>query len=174
MGFCCLRASQGALVVRNLPANVGDAGDAAQPLWAFGREGLTTELYQLSKYWPTAHWVFWGEHPQLRVHPFQDTFVLVRRGMATRWDQRAPLPSTLRAPGGASAKEPTCQCRRHRDSGWIPGSGRSPGGGHGNPLQYSCLENSMDRGAWWATAYRVTKSQTRLNRLSMPARKGEY
>ena len=38
-----------------------------------------------------------------------------------------------------------------RDSGLIPGSGRSPGGWHGNPLQYSCLENPMDRGAWWAT-----------------------
>ena len=42
------------------------------------------------------------------------------------------------------------------------GSGRSPAGGHGNPLQYSCLENSMDRGAWRATAHKVTKSQTRL------------
>ena len=46
---------------------------------------------------------------------------------------------------------------------------RSPGGGHGNPLQYSCLENSMDRGAWQATVHGVTKSQTRLKRLSMYA-----
>ena len=44
----------------------------------------------------------------------------------------------------------------------IPRSGRSPGGGHGNPLNYSCLENPMDRGAWWATVHWVTKSQTRL------------
>ena len=44
-------------------------------------------------------------------------------------------------PGGASGKEPTCQCRRHRDMGSIPGSGRSPGEGHDNPLHYSCLEN---------------------------------
>ena len=44
----------------------------------------------------------------------------------------------------------------------IPGSGRSPGEGNGNPLQYSCLENHMDRGAWWATVHRVTKSQTQL------------
>ena len=44
-----------------------------------------------------------------------------------------------------------------RDLGSIPGSGRSPGGGHGNPLQYSCLENSMDRGAWQATVHRVNK-----------------
>ena len=44
-----------------------------------------------------------------------------------------------------------------RDLGSIPGSGRSPGGGHGNPLQYSCLENSMDRGAWQAMVHRVNK-----------------
>ena len=43
-----------------------------------------------------------------------------------------------------------------RDSGLIPGPGRSPGGGHGNLLQYSCLENPMDRGAWWATVHGVT------------------
>ena len=42
----------------------------------------------------------------------------------------------------------------------IPGSGRSPGGGNGNPLQYSCLENSMDRGAWWDTVSGVTNSRT--------------
>ena len=45
-----------------------------------------------------------------------------------------------------------------RDEGLIPGSGRSPGGGHDNPLQYSCLESSMDRGAWWATVHGVTES----------------
>ena len=49
-------------------------------------------------------------------------------------------------------------------------SGRSPGGGQGHPLQYSCLENSMDRGAWWAMIHRVTKSQTRLKGLSMHPR----
>ena len=49
-----------------------------------------------------------------------------------------------------------------RDMGLIPGSGRTPAGGHGNPLQYSCLENPMDRGAWWATIHRVTKSRARL------------
>ena len=47
-----------------------------------------------------------------------------------------------------------------RDSGSISGSGRSLGGVHGNPLQYACRENAMDRGAWWATVHRVTKSQT--------------
>ena len=47
-----------------------------------------------------------------------------------------------------------------KDVGLTPGSGRSPEGGHGNPLQYSCLENPMDRGAWWATVYRVTELDT--------------
>ena len=46
-----------------------------------------------------------------------------------------------------------------RDMGSIPGWGRSPGGGHGNPLQYFCLENPMDRGAWRATVHRIKKSQ---------------
>ena len=50
-----------------------------------------------------------------------------------------------------------------RDEGSIPGSGRSPGEENGNPLQYSCLENPMDRIAWWATVHRVTKSRTRLS-----------
>ena len=44
--------------------------------------------------------------------------------------------------------------------GLIPGSGRSPGGGHGSPLQYSCLENPVDRGAWWATVHGVSQSRT--------------
>ena len=50
-----------------------------------------------------------------------------------------------------------------RDMASVPGSGRSPGGGHGNPLQYPCLENPMDRGAWRATVRGVTESQTRLS-----------
>ena len=54
-----------------------------------------------------------------------------------------------------------------RDVASIPGSGRSLGGGHGNPLQYSCLENPMGRGGWWPIVRGVTKSQTRLKRLSV-------
>ena len=63
-------------------------------------------------------------------------------------------------PGGTDDKESSCSVR---DVGWIPGLGRSPGGGHGNPLQYSGLENSMDRGAWWATVHGAAKSQTGLS-----------
>ena len=57
-------------------------------------------------------------------------------------------------------KNPSANARDIRDTGLIPGSERSPGGGHGNPFQYSCLENPMDRGWWWATVHRVAKSQT--------------
>ena len=55
------------------------------------------------------------------------------------------------------------------DAGLIPVSGRSPEGGHGNTLQYSCLENPMDRGAWRATVHRVMQSRTQLKRLSTHA-----
>ena len=58
-----------------------------------------------------------------------------------------------------SGKESACNAG---DLGLIPGLGGSPGEGIGNPLQYSCLENSMDRGAWWATVHGVTKSRTQL------------
>ena len=57
-------------------------------------------------------------------------------------------------------KNPPANTVDKRDMSLIPGSGRSPGGGHGNPLQYSCLENSMDRGTWQATVHGVTKSHT--------------
>ena len=63
-------------------------------------------------------------------------------------------------PGGPSGKESASQSEDIRDMGSIPGSGRSPGGGNGNPLWYSCLENPMDIGAWQAMVHQVTKSQT--------------
>ena len=63
-------------------------------------------------------------------------------------------------PGAAGGKDPAASAGGLGDAGWIPGPGRSPGGGHGHPLQYSCLENPMDRGAWRATVHGVAKSQT--------------
>ena len=64
-------------------------------------------------------------------------------------------------PGGSGSKESTCN---EGDPGLIPGSGKSPGEGHGNPFQYSFPENPMDRGAWWVTVHEVAKSQTQLTK----------
>ena len=63
-------------------------------------------------------------------------------------------------------KNPPVSAGDIRDSGLIPGSGRSPRGGHAKPFQYSCLANPMDRGAWWAKVHRVGKSRTWLKQLS--------
>ena len=60
-------------------------------------------------------------------------------------------------PDGLRGKESACNAGDTGDAGLIPGSGRSAGGGNGNPLQYSCLRNPMDRGAWWATVHGVAK-----------------
>ena len=70
------------------------------------------------------------------------------------------IQSVLGFPGGSDGK---MSASNEGDPGSIPGSGRSPGEGNGHPLQYSCLENSMDGGAWWATVHGVTESRTRLS-----------
>ena len=64
------------------------------------------------------------------------------------------------SPHGSDGKESACNVR---DLGLIPGLGRSPGEGNGSPLQYSCLENPMETGSWWATVHGVAKSQSRLS-----------
>ena len=69
-------------------------------------------------------------------------------------------PPDVGFPAGSGSKVSACS---EGDLGSIPGLGRSPGEGNGNPLQYSCLENPMDRGAWWATVPGVTESPTRLS-----------
>ena len=76
---------------------------------------------------------------------------LVYSKLLLRASQVAPMVKDLPANAGDV-----------RDTGSIPGLGKSPGGGHGNPLQFSCLGNPMDKGAWQATAHRVAKSQTQL------------
>ena len=83
--------------------------------------------------------------------------------LAVLWINTHFVPNhngTMGFPGDTGG-ELACQCRRHKrckSVGLMPGLGRSPAGGQGNPLQYSCLENPMDRGAWWATAHGVTHS----------------
>ena len=66
-------------------------------------------------------------------------------------------------PDGSVGKESACNAADSEDAAWIPWLVRSPGGGHGNPFQYSCLENPVDREGWRATVHRVTKSQTQLS-----------
>ena len=66
-------------------------------------------------------------------------------------------------PDGSTVKNPPDNAGDVGDAALIPGLGRSPGQGNGNPLQYSCLGNAMDRGAWWAVVYGVAKSRTRFS-----------
>ena len=66
-------------------------------------------------------------------------------------------------PDGSAGKESACDAEDTRDMGSIPGSGRSPGGGNGNSLLYSCLKSPTDRGAWWATVHGVAKSWIQLS-----------
>ena len=70
---------------------------------------------------------------------------------------------SMGSPGGSGGKNPPAMQETLRDPGSIPGSGRCPGGEHGNPLQCSCLENPMDRGAWQAAVHGVLRSWTRLS-----------
>ena len=74
-----------------------------------------------------------------------------------------PLKIRIPKPPWLSSKESSCNAGDVEDSSSIPGSGRSPRGGNGNLLQYSCLENPMDRGAWQATVHRVARSQIQLS-----------
>ena len=71
--------------------------------------------------------------------------------------------TSLDLPDGAVVKNPSANAGDTRGAGSVTGLGRSSGEGNGNPLQYYCLENAMDRGAWWATVHGVAKSQTRLS-----------
>ena len=77
--------------------------------------------------------------------------------------QTATIAFLSGCPGDAVVKNPPANAGDAKDTGLIPGSERSPGGGHGNPRQYSCLENLMHRGAWGATVHEAAKSWTRLS-----------
>ena len=74
--------------------------------------------------------------------------------------ERLNFQKHMRFPGVSVVKNPPANAGEAHS---IPGRGRSPGEGNGNPLQYSCLENSMNKGAWWATVCRVSKSGTQLS-----------
>ena len=78
-------------------------------------------------------------------------------GYSLQGHKRVGHDLTTQLPSGSVSKESACNAE---DPGLMPGSGRSPGEGNGNPLWYSCLENSMDRGACWATVHGIAKSWT--------------
>ena len=84
--------------------------------------------------------------------------------MATHWNHDYGVNNIRAPPGGSEVKASACNAG---DLSSIPGSGRSTGEGNGNPSQYSCLENPMDGGAWWATVHRVAKSWTRLSDFTL-------
>ena len=87
----------------------------------------------------------------------------VRHNLVTELSKAGITDATGGFPGGSVIKNPPANAG---DTGPIPGSGRFPGGGHDKPLQYSCLENPMDRGAWRAIIHRVINSRTQLKRLT--------
>ena len=102
---------------------------------------------------------FFNKH-LLKTHCIPGTLLSIKK-----------LTLNVTKPGGASGKE---SGEDVRDSGSIPGLGSSPGGGRGNPFQYSCLESPMDREAWQAAVHAVAKHQTWLNRLSTHACMNNY
>ena len=130
--------------------------------------------YSLIKEWRLCqerpeHTIFLGIHPSQLCILFikidaASAIISILDSMSNKEDNRTngqdvrhhfpSLPSPPGLPRWLSAKESTCQCRRSRFNPWV---GRSPGGGNGNPFQYSCLRNPMDRGAWRAAVHGVTK-----------------
>ena len=99
----------------------------------------------------------------MSLYRITQTYQIVLQSM---WLLFKTMPDVGRFPGGT--KEPACQCRSIRDAGSIPRSRRSSGGGHGNPIEYSCLENPMNRGAWQAIVHRVTESNMTEARTHPP------
>ena len=118
--------------------------------------GESGELHPRSPLRPLSAWdsaislpALWGKH-----HP-----LLVPSSPSNSGGDQTPLHALPILPGGSVVKN--LPAGDTGDPGSIPGSGRSPGGGNGNPVQYSCLENPRDGGAWWAAVYGVTQSRSR-------------
>ena len=98
----------------------------------------------------------------LLKNPFYKSIFKKYWGQTVQWR----IKLSLGFPGGSEVKVSACNAG---NLGSIPGSGRSPGEGNGKPLQYSCLENPMDGGAWWATVHGVARSRTRLSDFTLQA-----
>ena len=127
--------------------NTGEEGDNR------GQDGWTASLTQWTWVWANSgRWWRTGMPGVLQSTGSQR----VGHDWATEWQN----PGFCWLPRRLSGKESTCQYRRRRFDPWIR---EIPGGGNSNLLHYSCLENPMDRGDWWAIAHGVTESQTQLN-----------
>ena len=169
------RASQVVLVAKYPPANAGDTRDAGlipgsgrsparghgNPLQYFCLQNPMGRACQATAHRVTNSqtWMKWLAHTRPRENPpggSNEYLNKIPKEHLRRW------PHYIYAifPGGSVGKETTYS---GRDLSSIPGSGRSPGEGDSNTLQYSCLENPMDRGSWWASVHEVTKSQTQLS-----------
>ena len=148
-------------------------GEVAAPFWRRGSEELANvNLCQMKEFRGGQIWadqIAWGKIRRKGVYMnekqtcgWRNKQVQMSKsfeGCGRRW---LPKGCWGGFPGGTSGREPACSAGAIRDAGSIPGSGRSPVEERGNLLQYSCLENPMDSGAWWATVHGVVKSQTRL------------
>ena len=107
-------------------------------------------------YWATGEAPSQAENIFLNIREFT-----TRRSI--RWCSERMFRLWMGFPSGSVGKESSCNAG---DLGSIPGLWRSPGGGHGNPLQYSCLENPMDRGAWWVIVHRVPNISDMTERIT--------
>ena len=120
-----------------------------------------------------ALWEGWVSLTSLCWRGSWDSERFVTRPRSHSWGRRCRCPNINMSikPGSVlhRASQVMLKVNNTRDTGSIPASGWSPGGGHGNPLHYSCLENSMDRGAWRDMVHRVAKSWARLKQFSMHA-----
>ena len=121
------------------------------------------EAWRTAVHWVTKNWTWLSDWTDTHTHKMKYYSAIKKNEVlpfATIW---VDLEIVMGFPDGAMVIYLPASTGDARDTGSIPGLGRSPGVGNGNPPQYSCLENSVDRGAWWATVHGVTKSRTWLN-----------
>ena len=163
---------------KDLPRSYHQLVGALRKLQNIWGESYMWDMWrELTQKWLLhGNYVRWALHDEPKWVPLTEEVVgmglwAVAPKTSSVEDFVRPKRSPRGFPGGTSGREQAYQCRRRKKCRFDPGSGRSPGGGHGNPLQYSCLENPMDRGAWWATVHRVAQSQTELKQLSRHASK---
>ena len=122
-------------------------------------------VYTIEWSLPQLHFVWYYSHSRFPFISF--CMVLVLHTFSFNFLKNIFIHERIGFPGGSVLKKLPANAGDIRDSVSIFGPGRSPGEGNGKSLQYSCLENPMDRGAWWAIVQRVAKSQTRLKQLRM-------